>query len=444
MPSIFKDLSHKIPSRVSISLLCALLVIELYITRTNLSIAIVSMVQTVTKEMIHSDVKREPFCLRNIYNVSENYTKYVTDNFTDEKTENTEVPPIQMTSTERGNILSAFYYAYGISGILGGRLAETFGTKKVGGVALLVDALVNFLIPFVSQSSYWLFFTLRECATLPSLSLGQWIPPDELTRAVGFVFHANNIGSSLTLMLCGYIISLLGWEYVFYISGSIASLCLVIWIFFFFDTPEKHPRISPQEKSYINEALKERKFRKKPDSVPIRKMLKSLPIWAATFAHGGSMCGLNLLVTQLPIYMSSIIGVNIRKNGILSALPFISRLIGSNASSWLLHFIKKKCHWKLKTLRLVATTIGPGVSYLLVGYVGCSQWSAILLFTLGSALNGLATSGYLCSYIDITSNFSGTALGISNVYASLNSMIVPVTIGALTPGENPLNHQLQK
>ncbi|KAL7642794.1 UNVERIFIED_CONTAM: hypothetical protein RMT77_006082 [Armadillidium vulgare] len=318
--------------------------------------------------------------------------------------------------------------------------------KKVCGVAFLVDAIVNLSTPFVSQSTYWLFFTFRFIAgfsqgmTYPAIIflLGQWIPPDELSRTVSFTFQCNNIGSSLTLMLCGYIISLMGWEYVFYISGSIASLCLVFWIFFLFDTPEEHPRISPQEKSYINEALKKRNFKNKPDNVPLRKMLLNLPLWASNFAHAGSMCVLNLLLTQLPIYMSSIIGVNIRNNGVLSALPFMSRFIGSNGSSWLLHYMMHKFQWKLKTLRRIATTIalaGPGVSYLLVGYVGCSQWSAILLFTLGSALNGFATSGYLCSYIDLSPNFSGTALGISSMYGFLNSMVVPVVIGALTPEE---------
>ncbi|RXG52301.1 Sodium-dependent phosphate transport protein 4 [Armadillidium vulgare] len=169
---------------------------------------------------------------------------------------------------------------------------------------------------------------------------------------------SSNLGSTLAMLFSGYVISLLGWEFVFYISGSFSLLCLTLWIFFLFDKPETHPRISLQEKRYIIDSLKERNLKKKPDNVLWLKMLKSLPVWAINFGHAGSMCGLGFLVTQLPIYLSSIIGVNIRNNGLLSALPFIGRLAGGNISSWLLHYIMQKCHWQLKTMRIVANTIG--------------------------------------------------------------------------------------
>ncbi|RXG72730.1 putative transporter slc-17.2 [Armadillidium vulgare] len=322
MPSLLNELVQKFPSRISTSLLCALFVIEMYISRINLSIAIVSMVQTVTEEMIHSDTKREPFCLRNIsdYSLQRNTTCYKL--YKCRNLENTEAPPIQMTSTERGNILSSFFYLYGVSAILGGRLAELYGAKKVCGAVLLMDVLTNFLTPLVSQSSYWLFFTLRlttgffQGMGYPAINfhLSQWTPPSELSRTVTFVAYASNLGSILTMLFSGYVISLLGWEYVFYISGSFSLLCLTLWIFFLFDKPETHPRISLQEKRYIIDSLKERNLKKKPDSALWLKMLKSLPVWAINFGHAGSMCGLGFLVTQLPIYLSSIMGVNIRND----------------------------------------------------------------------------------------------------------------------------------
>ncbi|KAL7642795.1 UNVERIFIED_CONTAM: hypothetical protein RMT77_006083 [Armadillidium vulgare] len=404
------------------------------------------MVQSVTKEMIHSHVKREPFCYRNINNASDEYIKYVTDDSTAEKIQNTADLSIEITSTERVNILSTFFYAFGISRIIRRHYADIFGTKKVCGVAVLVNVIVNILTPFFSQSCCSLIFTLRFIAGFsqgmcyPAITFieSQWITPDELTRVVGFIFQANSLMSTLTLMLSGHIISLLGLEYVFYISGSIFSLCLVLWIFFWFDTLKVHPRISGQVKHCIIEALRKRNSKKMTDNVLWLKMLQSLPIWSASVAYAGSMCGLSLLVTQLPLRISSIMGVNSRKNGILLSLPFICEFVGSIASSWLLYFIMYKCHWWMKKLIRVSSTIalaGLGVSLLLVGYFGCRKWSVIFIFTLGEVLKGFPTSGNLRRNTDIiTSNVSGTALGIST-YAFLNSIIIPVVIDVRNPGE---------
>ncbi|RXG52788.1 putative transporter slc-17.2 [Armadillidium vulgare] len=128
---------------------------ELYMTRSNFSIAIVAMVRIISSSDIgnatDSDVKT-PYCLRILNNTSE---------FDSIENKTSELPPIEMTTTQRGNVLSAFFYAYGLSGILGGRLAELYGTKKVFGLGVLVDAIGNFLIPTAAGVHYGLLFFLR-------------------------------------------------------------------------------------------------------------------------------------------------------------------------------------------------------------------------------------------------------------------------------------------
>ncbi|KAB7495652.1 putative transporter [Armadillidium nasatum] len=137
---------------------------ELYSTRTNFSIAIVAMVRIVSSSGTGnaSDIEvKTPYCLR-IQNNTE------TNDTAEEKTK--ELPPIPMTTTQRGNVLSAFFYAYGFSGIIGGRLAELYGTKKVFGLGVMVDAIGNFLIPITAKTHYGLLFFLRF-----TIGFFQWI-----------------------------------------------------------------------------------------------------------------------------------------------------------------------------------------------------------------------------------------------------------------------------
>jgi ACS family sodium-dependent inorganic phosphate cotransporter len=57
--------------------------------------------------------------------------------------------------------------------------------------------------------------------------------------------------------LCGLVLKAWGWEAVFYVSGVLAISWCVAWWLLVFDTPDKHPRISREEKQYLKENLTE-------------------------------------------------------------------------------------------------------------------------------------------------------------------------------------------
>ncbi|RXG51771.1 hypothetical protein Avbf_10630 [Armadillidium vulgare] len=60
-------------------------------------------------------------------------------------------------------------------------------------------------------------------------------------------------------------------------------------------------------------------------------MVSSLPVWALCFAHSGSMFGLGAMLTQLPIYLNSIIGLNIKAEpvyGMTNTLAFSYTSLG--------------------------------------------------------------------------------------------------------------------
>lgn len=55
--------------------------------------------------------------------------------------------------------------------------------------------------------------------------------------------------------MCGLIISTLSWEYVFYITGLLGFVWSVLWFILVFDSPASHPRITPEEREYIESRL---------------------------------------------------------------------------------------------------------------------------------------------------------------------------------------------
>jgi len=59
---------------------------------------------------------------------------------------------------------------------------------------------------------------------------------------------ASSLGAALTMPLCGFLISTLGWESVFYVTGVIGIGWSVLWFLLVFDSPAQHPRISEEER----------------------------------------------------------------------------------------------------------------------------------------------------------------------------------------------------
>lgn len=54
---------------------------------------------------------------------------------------------------------------------------------------------------------------------------------------------------------CGYLIVELGWESVFYVTGAIGVLWSVMWFVLIYDSPAKHPRISAEERAFIEDSI---------------------------------------------------------------------------------------------------------------------------------------------------------------------------------------------
>ncbi len=68
--------------------------------------------------------------------------------------------------------------------------------------------------------------------------------------------------------------------------------------------------------------LKGLELSKKTNSVPWKSIFRSMPFWAILVANFGNNWVFHLLLTELPIYMKTILGQNLSDNSLYSALPY--------------------------------------------------------------------------------------------------------------------------
>jgi MFS family permease len=139
----------------------------------------------------------------------------------------------------------------------------------------------------------------------------------------------SQAGTVLTLPIAGLIIDAFGWEWVFYVFGASGLLWTVAWWFLVFDSPQQHPRISPEEKATIVGSLSSANLvregsavsieeaadgeKQKAMPVPWKAIWTSVPFWAIIVADLGNNWGFWLLLTELPTYMKNMLGYDIKK-----------------------------------------------------------------------------------------------------------------------------------
>lgn len=130
---------------------------------------------------------------------------------------------------------------------------------------------------------------LSEGVTFPSMHamLAIWVPETERSRFAAVVYNGANFGTIISIPLTGFLCSLNfmgGWPLSFYIFGISGIVWCFFWWWLVFDTPQSHPRISLDERLYIEKCLRKDdneldNFRAN-DPVPWKSIATSVPLWA--------------------------------------------------------------------------------------------------------------------------------------------------------------------
>lgn len=346
---------------------------------------------------------------------------------------------------EQGLILGAFFWLHWTTQVPGGLLAQKYGTKLIYGLSNFTGVLCCFVIPV---ASYWGWKALIFVRCIQGILAGfawpamhnmtaKWIPPNERSKFVT-AYLGSSVGAALTFPMCGYIIDLMGWEYVFYISGVLGSAWFCAWWLFVFDSPAQHPSISHHERDYIHESLGHSVSKEKAP-VPWRHILTSVPVWMNILAQWGGIWGLFTLMTHAPSYFKYIHGWNIRVTGLLSGMPHMLRMLFAYLFSLVGDYLLRTNKMSRTNVRKLATgfcTIGQGFCMLALAYSGCNSEAAIVFLTLATAIHGTVSSGPLASFVDISPNYASVCLGLCGMIAVLPGFISPAVVGTLTYQNN--------
>jgi len=334
----------------------------------------------------------------------------------------------------QGVVLSAFFWGYVVSQLLGGWMADRFGGKLILAIGVATWSLATFLTPPASASFSTLLLVrvllgIGEGVNFPAIHslAARWTRVSERARTLALNLSGIHLGTVLALLATPPLILTMGWPAVFYVSGALGALWLVAWIGLAANSPEESRAVSAQE---LADIVGDRPTVARVGSIPWGGIFREKAVWAIILAHVCNNWGLFILLLWMPTYLHRSMGVPMARVGNYALIPWLATFFMSNVGGW-------GCDWLLArglsitALRKLMQSIAFGLGALPLFILPSihTPAAAVLLLTMSTMSSALAFSGFGVNHLDIGPRYAGVLMGISNTAAS-----VPGIIGVAVTG----------
>ncbi|XP_032683850.1 LOW QUALITY PROTEIN: uncharacterized protein LOC116850093 [Odontomachus brunneus] len=345
---------------------------------------------------------------------------------------------------EKSLVLSSFFWGYAVAQMPSGYIAGIWSAQMLLSIGMLLAGVFNIIAPFATHQ--WNLVAICTCRVgmgftqgclLPCVHtlLSKWAPPSERARLGTFAYAGAQFGTVIALPICGALAaSATGWPGIFYLFGALGILWSICFFLLGADSPSKHRSISQEERVYIEESLKTSEKLEKNKvgqklQTPWRQILTSKPMWALIIAHGGQNWGYWTLLTEMPTYMKKVLGFDIEGTGGYSALPYLAMWMLSFPASWLSDFTLEKGVSR-GLVRKVSNTVAfwcPAIALMCMSAIPTdNSVYALILLIIAVGLNAGSLCGFQVNHIDLSPNYAGNMISITNTVGSVVAIVAPI------------------
>jgi MFS transporter, ACS family, aldohexuronate transporter len=361
------------------------------------------------------------------------------------------------TERDYAAIVFTFQLAYAIGLVLSGRVMDKLGTKKgftlaillwsIAAVAHAVADRVPWLtfptlniddktgVTFVSLTGAAAGFALArfllglgEAGNFPASikTVAEWFPRRERALATGIFNSGTNIGALVTPIVVPVLVSWWGWQEAFIVTGLLGFLW-VIWWWVSYATPDKHPKVTPEELALIQSDPPE-----SSTPVPWSSIIGYRQTWA--FAIGKFLTDPVwwLYLFWIPDFFNRLYGLNIKQLGAPLVTIYLITDIGSIGGGWLSsHFLKRG--WSVNAARKVTMLI---CALLVLPIMAAPRidnlWGAVLLVSLAAS----AHQGWSANIFTLVSDMFprravGSVVGFGGMAGAIGGMVLSLIVGEI-------------
>jgi ACS family hexuronate transporter-like MFS transporter len=330
-----------------------------------------------------------------------------------------------------GWITTAFTFAYAMFPSLIGFFVDKFGVKKALAGALILWSLASAAHGLVATVMGFMIVRfvlgLAEAANFPASikAVAMWFPQKERALATGIF----NSGTSVGVIVSGGVVAVAtawGWQSAFVLIGVLGLVWLIFWQKYF-DTPEKHPKLSAAELDYIKAGIPPATQSVK---VPWHMLLRYREIWPFLIGKFITDPVWWFYLFWLPSYLERERGQNPLNAGLWVAVIYTGSSIGSILGGWLSGHLMKR-GWPVGKARMMTMMLAaifmPGS---ILAYYADSFTTCVVFITLATACHQAWSANLFTNASDMfPQKVAGSVVGLGATAGGIGGMFMTLLVG---------------
>jgi MFS transporter, ACS family, glucarate transporter len=295
-------------------------------------------------------------------------------------------------------------------------------TKWFGSIPLVFDSLVLLVaIRFL--------FGMGEAGAYPNTAraLRNWFPYARRGLAQGLLWTFGRWGGAIAPALIAVFALPFGWRGAFIAFGILGASWVILFAYFFRNSPAEHPGVNDAERAFILEKGDDRA------KLPLswRTMLRSRTLWCLCGMYFFSNAGWCFFITWDVKYYKNVLGLGATELLLASGAPLffggVACLVGGFVTDRQVRIWGPR--WG-RTLQGFASYFLGGCFFLLALAVDL-PWLAVASLCIASFFKDFAMAVSWSTCLDVGHRYSGTVAGFMNGVGNLGTFVAPPIVAYL-------------
>ncbi len=342
------------------------------------------------------------------------------------------------TETDFAHIVMAFTAAYAIGLLFFGWLIDKLGSKLGYSITVMLWSLAGMLHALART-------VFGFCAARVGLGLGEagnfpaavkvvaeWFPKNERALATGIFNAGTSIGVIAALLITPLILHYYGWQEVFWITGALGFVWLVLW-WRFYDIPSKQKRLTAQEHALIYSGQDSaEEFEPAGKLKNWKKLFYFRQTWAIIAGKGLIDPIYWFFLFWLPSYFSNSFNLDLKKPSLQLMVIYLATTLGSIGGGYLSSQLIKKGMPVLKARKTALITCAMLEISVVLAQFATEPWAAGALISLAVAAHqAWATNVFTMASDLFPKEAVSSVVGIAGTAGAVGGILFPMLIGSL-------------
>jgi len=331
----------------------------------------------------------------------------------------------QLNNTTIGLMATVLTAGYAVGQFVNGFLIDKYGPRIMMSLGGALTWLMNIFVA-ISTGFNGILVAWGINGYVQAMGYGSvcklyanWFPPEERGKPLGFNEFLQSFSSFVIVPLGAYVITCLGWRYV-YVIPTIPVLILSLLFFKSIKDSPGQAGVSTYWGSITNA----------PPKSAVKAYKRTLSDWrmiSAYVSYGGSQFGRFVIYTWVAKYIYELTG-NIITAGWVTAAFALGGSVGSLAVGWLSD--RMRLRWPIITAGMIISALSLGVFAIMP--TASPLMLSLLMAICGSGIEAVEVCYFLLP-MDILNDegYQATGVGVMNAFGKAFATVQGVLFGFL-------------